>query len=145
MEGTRKLELLSGVYAVCRLDKNAPVPGWATLSPFLSITRTADEVSVVCLDNHVPAGVAREGGWRVLMVQGPLAFALTGVLASLAVPLAREGISIFAVSTYDTDYLLVKAQQVEKAVRVLSAGGYEVDEAHSMQSSQNGRAAARDR
>ena len=107
-EGKRKLELLPEVYAVCRLDKDAPVPDWAAGGLFSSITRTAHELSVVCADAHVAVGVKKEGGWRVLMVEGPLDFSLTGVLASLTGPLAREGISVFALSTYDTDYLLVK-------------------------------------
>jgi len=123
-----KLQLLPDVYAVCRLDGNAPVPDWATASPFSSVTHTAAELSVVCPDARVPAGVKKEGGWKVLMVEGPLGFALTGVLASLADPLAREGISIFALSTYDTDYLLVKEAQLAHSLHVLGAEGYHVDE-----------------
>jgi hypothetical protein len=127
-EGKRKLELLPDIYAVCRLDRNAPVPGWATQGPFSSITRTSEELSVVCPDALVPGGAKKEGGWRVLMVEGPLDFSLTGVLASLTVPLAREGISVFALSTYDTDYLLVKKEQLEKALQVLGVEGYDVAE-----------------
>ena len=127
-EGKRKLELLPDTYAVCRLDKNAPVPDWATRDPLSSITRTAEELSVVCPDARVPAGVQKESGWKVLMVEGPLEFSLTGVLSSLASPLAREGISTFALSTYDTDYLLVNKEQLEKATQALRAEGHEVDE-----------------
>jgi hypothetical protein len=127
-EGKAKLELLPDVYAVCRLDKNARVPDWASRGPFSSITRTAGELSVVCPDARVPAGVKKESGWKVLMVEGPLDSSLTGVLASLTGPLAREGISVFALSTYDTDCLLVKKEQLEKAVQVLGAEGYDVEE-----------------
>ncbi len=127
-EGKRKLELLPGIYAVCRLDKDAPVPDWATLSPFSSVTRTPHELSVVCPDARVPAGVKKESGWKVLMVEGPLNLSLTGVLASLTGPLAREGVSVFALSTYDTDYLLVKQEHLEKAIQLLSAEGYDVAE-----------------
>ena len=125
-EGKRKLELLPDTYAVCRLDKNAPVPDWGTRGSFYSITCTAEELSVVCPDAHVPGGVNKEGGWKILKVEGPLEFSLTGVLASLTAPLAREGISVFALSTYDTDYLLVKKEQLEKAVRALRGEGNEV-------------------
>ena len=111
-EGKRKLELLPDTYAVCRLDKNAPVPDWATRGLLSSITRTAEELSVVCPDARGPAGVQKESGWKVLMVEGPLEVSLTGVLSSLASPLAREGINTFALSTYDTDYLLVNKEQL---------------------------------
>jgi hypothetical protein len=124
----RTLSLLPDTYAVCRLDKDAPVPDWATRGPYSSVTRTADELSVVCPDALVPGGVRKESGWRVLMVEGPLDFSLTGVLASLTGPLAREGISVFALSTYDTDYLLVKQEQSEKALQALGAAGYHVAE-----------------
>jgi hypothetical protein len=126
-EEKRKLELLPDIYAVCRLDKNAPVPDWGIRGPFSSITRTAGELSVVCPEAQVPGGVNKEGGWKILMVEGPLDFSLTGVLASLIAPLAREGISVFALSTHDTDYLLVKKEQLEKAVRALRGEGYEVE------------------
>jgi hypothetical protein len=121
-----KLRLLPDVYAVCRLDKDAPVPDWATRGPLYSVTRTSAELSVVCPEAHVPGSTRKEGGWKVLMVKGPLGFSLTGVIASLTDPLAREGISVFALSTYDTDYLLLKEKQLEKALRVLRAEGYSV-------------------
>ena len=133
-EGKGKLELLPDSYAVCRLDKNAPVPDWATQGLFSSITRTARELSVVCPDARVPAGVKKESGWKVLMLEGPLDFSLTGVLASLTGPLARESVSVFALSTYDTDYLLVKQEQLEKAIQVLRAEGYDVEEGCGAQS-----------
>ncbi|MFC2008731.1 ACT domain-containing protein [Chloroflexota bacterium] len=127
-EGTRMLELLPGIYAVCWLDKNAPVPDWGTHGLLSSITRTAAGLSVVCPDAQVAAGVKKESGWKVLMVEGSLDFSLTGVLASLTSPLAREGISIFALSTYETDYLLVKQDQLDKAIHVLEAEGYDIGE-----------------
>ena len=125
-EGKRKLQLLPHTYAVCRLGKDAPAPDWGTRGLFSSITRTEEELSVVCAEAQVPGGVRREGGWRVLKVQGPLDFSLTGVLASLTGPLAREGISVFALSTYDTDYLLVKEEKLEKAIQALREEGYGV-------------------
>jgi hypothetical protein len=127
-EGKRKLRLLPDTYAVCRLEKDAPAPDWGTRGLFSSITRTEEELSVVCADARVPGGVKREGAWRVLKVEGPLDFSLTGVLASLTSPLAREGISVFALSTFDTDYLLVKEGKLEKAIQTLREEGYAIEE-----------------
>ncbi len=126
-EGKRKLELLPHIYAVCRLDNNAPVPAWATRGPFCSVTRTAGELSLVCPEHRIPDGVTKNGGWQVLKVEGLLDLSLTGVLASLTGPLAREGISVFALSTYDTDYVLVKKEQLEKTIQILGTEGYEVE------------------
>lgn len=116
------LSVLPSTLAVCRLDPGAPGPPWAEGEGFCSITRTGDEISVVCAEDRVPEGVRAERGWRALVVEGPLDFAMTGVLASLANPLAEAGISIFAVSTYETDYVLVKSDDLAEAVDVL--GGY---------------------
>jgi hypothetical protein len=118
--------LLPETLAICRLEKDGEVPGWAFLGSFVSITRTSEELSVVCPQIQVPEKVKRDAGWRCLKVEGPLDLSATGVLASFATPLAREGISLFALSTYDTDYLLVKDQQLEKAVRVLKENGHKV-------------------
>ncbi|MDQ3704854.1 MAG: ACT domain-containing protein [Chloroflexota bacterium] len=120
------LAVLPGTYAVCRLDGAAAVPAWATSGDFFSVTRTADELSVVCEQGVVPQGVLCEGSWRCLKVQGPLDFSLTGILASLAVPLAEVSISIFALSTYDTDYIMVKATDLGGAVAVLSGSGHTI-------------------
>jgi hypothetical protein len=125
-EKKRRLRLLPDAYAVCSMEKNAPVPDWGTRGLFSSVTRTEDELSVVCPEAQVPGGVKKESGWKVLMVEGPLDFSLTGVLASLTAPLAREGISVFALSTYGTDYLLVKEEKLEKAIQALRGEGYEV-------------------
>jgi hypothetical protein len=109
--------------AVCRLKASARVPSWALElhEEFTSITRTADELSIVCPDEAVPPDVEVEGGWRALKVPGPIPFAQVGVLAGLAAPLAAAGISIFALSTYDTDYVLVKEDDLERALAALAA------------------------
>ncbi len=112
--------------AVCRLDPRAEIPRWALSGDFYSITRTADELSLVCDEAAVPRGVAYEGGWRCFRVAGRLDFALTGVLAALAGPLAEAEVSLFALSTYDTDYLLVKDRLFDKAAAVLSSAGHTV-------------------
>ena len=115
---------LPGLYAVCRLSPEAAVPGWAGGS-FCSVTRTADELSVICAAGQVPADVCAERDWRVLKITGPFPFSATGVLASFASPLADAGISLLAVATYETDYVLVKAPAFERAVAVLVAAGHQ--------------------
>jgi hypothetical protein len=122
----KKLLLWSETLTICRLERNAPIPEWAMTGWFSSITRTTEELSVVCAQDQVPPGIQKQEGWKALQVEGPLDFSLTGVLASLTEPLAKEGISVFAVSTYDTDYLLVKQEQLEGAIQALLKEGYEV-------------------
>lgn len=122
---TLTLSVLPALFAVCRLEPDAPLPAWAA-AIFFSITRTPDELSIVCPQAAVPNHVRAEAGWRLLKVEGPLDFALTGVLASLANPLAAAHISLFAVSTFNTDYLLVKAESLAQAVRVLRQAGHRV-------------------
>jgi hypothetical protein len=118
------LKVLDGRFAICRLDPGAPFPAWAFSGPFVSITRTADELSVVCPEDVVPEGVRCKRGWRCLVVAGTLDFALVGVLASLLVPLADAGVSVFAISTFDTDFLLVKEEMRERASEVLQQAGH---------------------
>jgi hypothetical protein len=124
----REMELvpLEGAYAVCRLDADGPLPAWAAGGPFLSITRTADELSLVCREEVVPEGVRCERGWRCLRVAGTLDFSLVGVLASLLVPLAEAGVSVFAVSTFDTDHLLIRENHLARAVEALRAAGHAI-------------------
>lgn len=120
------LSILQTVFAVCRLDPGADIPAWAQGGELTAVTRTRDELSIVCAELHVPDGIAAERGWRCIKVAGPLDFALTGILAALAVPLARAGMSIFAISTYDTDYLLVRSDHVAHAISVLRAEGHHI-------------------
>jgi hypothetical protein len=113
-------------YAICRLEPDAAVPDWAVSATFCSVTRTKNELSIVCEAERVPQEVKAERNRRVLRIEGPLAFDLTGVLTSVAVPLADAGISIFSVATYDTDYILVSEEDFQEATRVLEAAGHEV-------------------
>jgi hypothetical protein len=124
----RRLSLVQvdGAFAVARLDAVAPLPGWVAGGPFVSITRTTDELSVVCREEDVPAGVRCERGWRCLRVAGTLGFGLVGVLASLVGPLTEAGVSVFAASTFDTDYLILKASDFDRAVGVLRGVGHAV-------------------
>ncbi len=120
------LSVLPDRYAICRLEPHQPIPEWACAGPFCSITRTPDELSIVCLQASVPAGVVVEDGRRVLRVDGKLDFALTGILAGLAAPLAAAGISIFALATFDTDYILVHEKDLRRALDVLQRAGFTV-------------------
>ena len=120
------LTILPESFVVCRLDKDAPIPVCAQSGDFFSITRTADELSVVCPQNLVPDGVRCERGWRCLRVAGTMDFTMIGVVASLVAPLAKAGISVFVVSTFDTDYLLVKECDQERALAALRAAGHQV-------------------
>lgn len=120
------LRVLPGRLAVCRLAADAPFPDWAQAGALASITRAADELSVVCAEEGVPLEVRAERGWRALQVAGPLDFALTGVLVALAVPLADAGVSIFALSTYDTDYVLVREGDLPRAAATLERAGHRV-------------------
>lgn len=110
--------------AVCRLTAEAPFPDWARPGTLLALVQTSDELSVVCTERFVPPDVRAERGWRALQVQGPLEFTMTGVLASIAVPLARAGISIFVISTFDTDYILVKEDALDRGVSALEQAGF---------------------
>ncbi len=120
------LSVLEETFAVCRLDARAEIPGWATVAGFCSVTRTKDELSVVCPVKYVPNKVKFERGWRALKMEGPLDFSLVGVLAGISCSLAEAGVPIFAISTYDTDYVLVKEERLDCAIAALRRQGYEV-------------------
>ena len=123
-----RLTLLAGRYAVCRLEAHAPLPAWADGAGLVSITRTADELSIVCREERVPEGVRAEKGWRCLALEGPIPFSMTGVLASLSGALADAGVSVFAISTFDTDYLLVPEAELETGLAALTTAGHEIRE-----------------
>jgi uncharacterized protein len=120
-----KYRVLAERLAVCRLASDAPFPSWALAGEFFGVVRTHDEVSIVCSENRVPQGILAEGGWTAIKLEGPFPFSMTGVLASFLQPLAIAQISIFAISTFDTDYVLIKREIVEQAVAALNAAGHE--------------------
>jgi hypothetical protein len=120
------LSRLPGTFAVCRLEPGAVLPAWATTGTFSSITRTTEELSIVCDQGVVPDGVRCERDWRCLKLAGPIPFTTVGVLASLVQPLADAGISVFAISTFVTDYVLVKERDFEQAVGALRQAGHTV-------------------
>ncbi len=123
---TQTLSLLPETFAICRLEADSAIPSWAIGGDFFSITHTADELSIVCPQGNIPSGIRCETGWRCLKVEGPLDFAQTGILVSLATALAEALVSIFAVSTFDTDYLLVKEEMTEETIEALSGEGHQV-------------------
>jgi len=110
---------------VCQLAADAPVPSWAQKGGFFCVTRSTDELSIVCEDHRVPEGVRVERGWVALRLEGPFPFSMTGVAASFLQPLAEAKIPIFAISTFDTDYVLVKREDLERAQKALGAAGHQ--------------------
>ncbi len=122
---TFNIEVLAGMFAICRLEPDADVPSWAT-GEVVAITRTPDELSILCSQNNVPENVRSESDWRCFRVVGPLDFSLVGVIASLTSTLASANISVFVISTFDTDYILVKESSFEAAVQSLRAAGHQI-------------------
>jgi len=120
------IKLLKNKLSVCRLSNNELIPQWANESDFFSITKTLDELSIVCTQDKVPSEIQCERDWMAFKVEGPLDFSLIGILSSISTILADEKISIFAISTYDTDYILVKDKEVDKAIEALSAERYQI-------------------
>ena len=126
MERSLSLKLMPGRYVVARLSGDAPIPD-VLQGELVSITRTRDELSIVCGDGSVLPGARRDDGWRCVRLDGVWAFHETGVLASITTPLAAAEIGIFALATFDTDYVLVKEEFIEEAVRVLKAANHRVE------------------
>lgn len=120
------MSLLKDIYGVCRLDRGSKIPDWAYEGPFYSISNTEDELSIVCVQKNIPDGLLVEKDWRVLKVEGPLDFELVGILASISKVLADCKISIFAISTYDTDYILVKDLDLDNAIKALKEAEYTI-------------------
>ena len=121
MPGRLRLTEVAGTFAICRLAPDAAVPAWPR-GEFISISRSRDELSVVCAASSVPDDVHNEPDWRCVRVEGPIPFDVTGVAAALTAPLAAAGIPLFIVSTFDTDYLLVKNEVYPRALEVLREG-----------------------
>ena len=132
-ESRHRLKLLPGKYAVCRLAPDAPIPDAPTHGEFFSVTRTETELSVVLSEDRfsgdsLPAGARCETGFRLLRVDGPLGFSAVGILAALVTPLAEAGIPVLSLSTFDTDYLLIREAKVKAAADALRAAGHSVAE-----------------
>lgn len=125
MQRKLKFSRVSGSFAICRLAPNAAVPNWALRGAFFSVTSSVDELSIVCPEAQVPKEIQHENDWACLKLEGPFQFSETGILTSFVQPLSDRAIPIFAVSTFDTDYVLVKHAWVEKAVEALKDAGHE--------------------
>ncbi len=123
---TLTLSATDGLYGIVKLAHDAAIPAWATQGGFFSVTRTAEELSLVTAESNVPAGIDASRGWRILKVHGPFAFNEIGIIASLANPLARIGVGIFVISTFDTDYLLVQQEEIPVAVEALEHAGHRI-------------------
>ena len=117
------LEILSDTFAICRLNANAPIPSWAQ-GEFVTITRTLDELSIVCRHRDVPDDIQCEAEWRCLRVAGKLEFTQIGIIASLTQVLSEANISVFVISTFDTDYLLVRKADLDRTIEALEEKGY---------------------
>ncbi len=122
------LSVLPGEYAIARLDADARPPLESLAGPFWSVTRTPDEVSLVCVADSLSDGPQIQKGWAALKLHGPFPFELTGILASVLEPLRDAGIGIFAVSTFDTDYVLVAQERLPEALEALRAAGHHIAE-----------------
>lgn len=121
------LSLLTKEYAVCKLEPGHDIPEWVTNNAFWSVTKTRNELSIVCPEDQVPDNVKTESGWRILEVEGPLDLSMMGVLNSLTKPLADSKISVFVLSTYLTDYLLIRSKDLKPAIEVLQTQGHKID------------------
>jgi len=122
-----KLLALDDLYAIVRLHPDAGLPRWATTGHFWSVTRSDSELSIVCREDDVPPDASAERGWCAFEIAGPLDFSLTGVVASLVTPLADAEVPIFVLSTFDTDYLLVREADLARAVEALQDAGHSID------------------
>lgn len=118
------LELADGEYAVSRLSADASIPSWADGPGFVTVTRSAHELSIVCLEQRIPAGTMSETGWRCMRFVGPFAFGATGIVLSVVRPLSEGGLGIFVVSTFDGDHILLKSADLARAVTLLKNAGH---------------------
>ena len=126
MQRHLKFRRIAGSFAACRLPANAVVPDWATRGAFTSVTRSAKELSIVCPVENVPSGQKHDAPWICFELVGPFDFSQVGILSSFIGPLAESGVPIFAVSTYDTDYVLIRKDSAEAALGALKAAGHEL-------------------
>ena len=121
------LTVLTDVVAVCRLPPEEEIPSWVQNKGLTALVRTPDEFSIICNERYVPGHIKMEKGWRILKVQGPLEISQVGVLAAIATPLAQAGVSIFALSTFDTDYILIREPSLLLAIDALRNAGHTIE------------------
>ena len=124
---TIRLKKLPGSYAISQLPSGTSIPDWVDGEGFVSISRTADELSFVCLAERVPKNVRSDRGWICFMFQGPFEFDAAGVLLSVLQPISENEIGVFAISTFDGDLILLKEEDVERAVNFLTETGHQIE------------------
>jgi len=121
-----KFRRLREAYAILRLEPDAAIPDWAGKGEFNSISRTAEELSIACPASNLPPSIQAQQRWMCLKLEGPFPFSLTGILLSFIQPLSDNAIPIFAVSTYDTDYVLIQEEFSDKALSILQQAGHQL-------------------
>ncbi|PYP84286.1 MAG: ACT domain-containing protein [Blastocatellia bacterium AA13] len=121
------LSILDGLFSICRLEERPGIPDWVTHGHFFSVTLDDGELSVVCREENVPSDTRQDQGWKCLELEGPLDFTITGIMAAITNPLADAGVSIFVISTYKTEYIMVKEDDLEKATLALTQQGHLVN------------------
>ena len=131
MKRSLRFTRIPGSFAVCRLPSGTPVPPWGLKGEFFSVASSSDELSIVCLAKQVPPETQHEGGWACFKLIGPFPFDATGILSSFIQPLADGAVPIFAISTFDTDYVLVKDGWVEQTLHALQDAGHLADASNS--------------
>ncbi len=122
-----QLRILKGVYSICRLNPDDEIPFWVSSNEFASITRTEAELSILCPEDRVPQSIERATGWYGIEVEGPLSFDQVGILSDLLQPLAAAAIPVFVISTYLTDYIFVRIENLAKAREVLTGAGHQFE------------------
>jgi hypothetical protein len=120
------LFLLPETFAICQFAPGTPFPDWVPTNSFFSVTNTSDELSLVCLMESLPSDLDADRDWRCFKLQGSIPFSLTGILNSITMPLAQANLGIFAISTYDTDYVLVKKEVLLQALSALTDAGHTI-------------------
>lgn len=123
-----KLRVLSSNYGVCRLEPQTEVPSWSMMGDFYTVSRTQDELSVVCQSKFIPPAIKAEIDWRIFKIEGPFAFTQIGILNAVTSVLAENGISLFAISTFDTDYIMVKCGDLKDAITALRQAQHSIDD-----------------
>lgn len=116
-------KILKDLYSVCKLTPDSDIPHWVNKNEFYSVTKTDEEFSILCLQNDVPANIKCELNWKILKIDSKLDFSMVGVIAQISKSLAENNISIFVISTFDTDYICVKEKDLAQTINILKKAG----------------------
>lgn len=114
------IKILDEKFAICKLSPTSNIPTWIQNKTFYSITKTADELSIVCFEKSVPKNIISEKGWKAIVVNEELDFSLIGIISSISTSLSKNGISVFVISTFNTDYILIKEEKLKSALTILN-------------------------